>query len=75
MNWTVVVYGGPMFIIMIWWFVSARKWFTGPKINIEHRMLGRDEEVLEGVGEDSSSDSRNAKSLEDAEPSVTEMKA
>jgi hypothetical protein len=42
MNWTCVVYGGPMLLAMIWWAVDARKWFKGPKVNIEHRMLSRD---------------------------------
>lgn len=42
MNWTCVVYGGPMIMIMIWWVVSARKWFKGPKVNVQHLMLGRD---------------------------------
>jgi hypothetical protein len=56
MNWTCVVYGGPMVMIMIWWAVSARKWFKGPKVNVQHLMLGRVEggDVLEGqevVGE------------------------
>ena len=37
MNWTVVVYGGPMFFVLIWWFVSARHWFKGPVINVEVR--------------------------------------
>lgn len=35
-----------MLAIIIWWFVSARKWFHGPVVNINHRMLGRD--VLDG---------------------------
>jgi len=48
MNWTAVVYGGPMLLITIWWVVSARKWFKGPKINIEHMMLGQGANVLEG---------------------------
>ena len=47
MNWTCLVYGGPMFMVTIWWFVSAHKWFKGPKVNIEHMMLGRGE-VVEG---------------------------
>lgn len=41
MNWTVVVYGGPMLFVIIWWFISAHKWFKGPHINVEHHMLGR----------------------------------
>ena len=31
MNWTCLVYGGPMFFVMVWWFVSAKHWFKGPK--------------------------------------------
>jgi amino acid transporter len=56
MNWTVVVYGGPMFLVMVWWVVSARHWFKGPKINVEHHMVGRnlEEGVLEGVDKVSS---------------------
>ena len=50
MNWTCVVYGGPMFLVTIWWFVSAHKWFKGPKVNIEHMMLGREEAVVVGQG-------------------------
>ncbi|KAI5254869.1 amino acid transporter [Aureobasidium subglaciale] len=42
MNWTCLVYGGPMTMIMIWWVVSARKWFKGPKVNVQHMMLGRE---------------------------------
>jgi amino acid transporter len=49
MNWTVVVYGGPMTMVIIWWFVSAHKWFKGPVINIEHHMIGREEAIVEGV--------------------------
>lgn len=42
MNWTCLVYGGPMVAIVIWWIVDARKWFKGPKVNIDHHMLGND---------------------------------
>jgi len=56
MNWTVVVYGVPMLFVMIWWFVSAHKWFKGPKVNAEHHMLGREEAVLEGKEHESGSD-------------------
>jgi hypothetical protein len=38
MNWTCLVYGGPMLAVLIWWIVDARKWFTGPKVNVEHSM-------------------------------------
>jgi hypothetical protein len=51
MNWTAVVYGGPMAFVVIWWFVSARTWFKGPKVNVAHLMLGREASlnVVEGV--------------------------
>jgi amino acid transporter len=49
MNWTALVWGGPMLIVMVWWFVSARKWFTGPKVNIEHMMLGREGNLIDGT--------------------------
>ncbi|KAK4691731.1 choline transport protein, partial [Lecanoromycetidae sp. Uapishka_2] len=53
MNWTCLVYGGPMTMVIIWWFVDAHKWFKGPKVNIEHQMLGREGNVVEGKGDDS----------------------
>jgi len=59
MNWTILVYGGPMFLVMVWWFVSARKWFKGPKVNVQHAMLGREGNIIDGQGKgdrDSSSD-------------------
>ncbi|KAK2791397.1 hypothetical protein FQN52_009182 [Onygenales sp. PD_12] len=49
MNWTCLVYGGPMLMVTIWWFIDARKWFKGPKVNVEHHMIGREEAVVEGV--------------------------
>ena len=45
MNWTCLVYGAPMLGSLIWFAVDARKWFKGPKVNIEHQMLGREEQV------------------------------
>ncbi|KAI9657763.1 MAG: hypothetical protein M1821_002939 [Bathelium mastoideum] len=53
MNWTCLVYGGPMFAISIWWAVSARKWFKGPKVNIQHQAYGEAVEVVDGkaIGE------------------------
>lgn len=51
MNWTVLIYGGPMVLVMIYWFVSARKWFTGPRVNIEHTAMA----TVEGVDRDADS--------------------
>jgi hypothetical protein len=48
MNWTAVVYGGPMILVIVWWFVSARKWFKGPKVNVAHMMHGEEQQILEG---------------------------
>lgn len=48
MNWTIVVFGGPIFLVMIWWVVSARHWFKGPKVNVSHMMMG--DNVIEGEG-------------------------
>ena len=36
MNWTVLIYGGSMTLAMLYWFLSARKWFKGPRVNVEH---------------------------------------
>jgi hypothetical protein len=33
MNWTCVVYGGPMLIAVLWYAIDARKWFKGPKVS------------------------------------------
>lgn len=49
MNWTCVVYGGPMLLVCIWWAISARKWFKGPKVNVAHMMLGDEQQILEGL--------------------------
>ncbi|KAI1185250.1 amino acid permease [Nemania serpens] len=38
MNWTSLVYGAPMLMIIIWFWVDAHKWFKGPKINISHHL-------------------------------------
>ncbi|TVY30681.1 putative amino-acid permease [Lachnellula hyalina] len=65
MNWTIVVYGGPMAMVLAWWFISAHKWFKGPVINVEHHMLGRDNAVVHGVEGLSDSDT----------PSIPDKKA
>ena len=31
------IYGGAMLLAMVWYAIDARKWFKGPRINIEHR--------------------------------------
>ena len=63
MNWTCLVYGGPMTFVLIWWILSARHWFKGPKVNIEHRMLG--EARLDGVEKSSTESSTKDKVMDD----------
>lgn len=36
MNWTSVIYGGAMSLAMIYYAVSGRHWFKGPRVNVEH---------------------------------------
>ncbi|KAL2314278.1 putative amino-acid permease [Schizosaccharomyces pombe] len=49
MNWTCVVFGGPMLMVLIWWVVSARKWFKGPRLTIGVDDAVSEINVLEGV--------------------------
>ena len=28
--------------------MSAHKWFKGPKVNVQHMMLGREENIIDG---------------------------
>ncbi|KAI9798983.1 MAG: hypothetical protein M1833_004336 [Piccolia ochrophora] len=67
MNWTCLVYGAPMLSVLIWWAVSARKWFTGPKVNVEHKMMGRPGNVVEGLEKD-------GKTMQSSEELVVEEK-
>ncbi|KAF2836555.1 amino acid transporter [Patellaria atrata CBS 101060] len=60
MNWTCVVWGGPMAFVTVWWFVSAKHWFKGPKVNVDHMIHNRTDAVLEGKPMDSDSGSDNA---------------
>lgn len=52
MNWTVVVFFGPMLMFMIWWVVDAHKWYIGPRPNIDEYILEPADdgfEVLNGI--------------------------
>ncbi|KAH6703287.1 amino acid transporter-like protein [Leptodontidium sp. MPI-SDFR-AT-0119] len=40
MNYTCLIYGGTMSLALLWYAVDARKWFKGPKINVEHLVNG-----------------------------------
>jgi amino acid transporter len=51
MNWTCLVWGAPMLAVIIWWVVDARRWFTGPVVNVEHAIHAVEQEpvVSEGI--------------------------
>jgi amino acid transporter len=36
MNYSCLIYGGSMFLALMWYTIDARTWFKGPKINVEH---------------------------------------
>lgn len=50
MNWTALVYGAPMLGAAVWWVVDARKWFKGPRVNVEHLMHKQGEAMVDGDG-------------------------
>lgn len=63
MNWTVVVYFGPMLFAYVWYLAYARKFFKGPKVNVTHLIYAEDqglsegkEGVIDGVEPESSDD-------------------
>ncbi|KAJ8198499.1 hypothetical protein LV157_000804 [Aspergillus fumigatus] len=63
MNWTCLVWGAPMLTVTIWWVIDARRWFKGPKINVEHVIHGVEAIVDVGVeAEDQRSQSQDAAS-------------
>ena len=57
MNWTVLIYGGAMTLAMSWYAIDARKWFKGPRVNVEHTNA----ELLEGTEDNSSEDAGREK--------------
>ncbi|KAG0651842.1 putative amino-acid permease [Hyphodiscus hymeniophilus] len=36
MNYTCLIYGGTMLFALLYYALSARKWFKGPRVNVEH---------------------------------------
>ncbi|CAG8960231.1 hypothetical protein HYFRA_00012750 [Hymenoscyphus fraxineus] len=52
MNYACLIYGGSMFLAMVWYAVDARKWFKGPRINVQHLMDNRAVEKRENGGLD-----------------------
>lgn len=58
MNWTCLIYGGAMMFAMIYYAVSGRKWFKGPRLNVGVVTEG-DAMGEKGVGQSAGSDSGN----------------
>jgi len=38
-NYAPILTGGTILLVTIWWFASARKWFTGPKHTIDEAVI------------------------------------
>ena len=38
-NYAPILTGGTLLLLTIWWFASARNWFTGPKHTIDDAVL------------------------------------
>ncbi|CAN6643832.1 GABA-specific permease [Trichomonascus vanleenenianus] len=54
MNWTVVVYFGPMFLAWAWYMIYARKFFKGPRVHFQHMIHDMDGlNVIMGEEDDS----------------------
>ncbi|KAK4556951.1 hypothetical protein LTR86_005932 [Recurvomyces mirabilis] len=49
MNYTCLIYGGVMLFALLWYAIDARKWFKGPRINVEHVIHGKDLEDRKGI--------------------------
>lgn len=47
MNWTVLVYFGPIVLSLVYYYVLARKWYVGPKSNLEDPEASSVEEQVE----------------------------
>lgn len=52
MNYTCLIYGGVMSLALLWYAVDARKWFKGPKVNVEHLIHTRTLDGEHGSGSD-----------------------
>ncbi|KAM9888769.1 hypothetical protein OXX69_012997 [Metschnikowia pulcherrima] len=66
MNWTVVVFFGPMLIFVVWFVVDAHKWYTGPRPNIGEYISheSSDAVLIEGIKNQLSSFSNGVDSEE-----------
>ncbi|EGW35074.1 GABA/polyamine transporter [Spathaspora passalidarum NRRL Y-27907] len=49
MNWTALVFFGPLLLATIWFVVDAHKWYVGPKSNLDEYIEYSDQDELEGI--------------------------
>lgn len=49
MNWTVLVFFGPLLLFTVWFIVDAHKWYHGPKSNIDEEDMVYNSNVIIGV--------------------------
>lgn len=64
MNWTALVFFGPMLGFIIWFAVDAHKWYIGPRPNIDEYIAHSDDdvEVYDGVKHHPSDSTEDRKS-------------
>lgn len=46
MNWTVLVFFGPLLLATIWFAIDARKWYIGPRSNIDEKDITYEDDML-----------------------------
>ncbi|KAK9318944.1 amino acid transporter [Lipomyces orientalis] len=52
MNYTCLIYGGVMSLSLIWYAIDARKWFKGPRINVDHLIHAQVVESVTMISDD-----------------------
>lgn len=59
MNWTVVVYFGPMLIWLLWYLVDGRKWYHGATTNLSDEMFSEEDSYENDAGPNEKADREN----------------
>ncbi|KAI5955648.1 GPT1 [Candida jiufengensis] len=47
MNWTVLVFFGPLLLATIWFVVDAHKWYKGPRSNIDEKDITYESKLID----------------------------
>ena len=48
MNYAPLAVGGVLLLVAVWWYASARKWFTGPVRTVEEPAVAADPAPADG---------------------------